>query len=241
MKIFLHSFSRPRILVFLVILILLGTAVLLFYPAMAETKNLTPEEILSDKIIAIDPGHGGIDPGAVGVTGVLEKDINLSLSLYLRDYLEKAGAEVILTREKDYALSPVKKEDLDARAKIAAKAEADIFISMQCNAIPDQSCHGAQVFFYPESSRGEALAKAIQAEIWEAVSDDSHREAQRISAPYILKAVSVPAVIVEAGFLSNPQEEALLQDSAYQKKIAAAVYHGIIQYYRDSPVFSLFN
>ncbi len=217
--------------------IVLGLAV---YPSLAQTKDLAAKDILQNKVIAIDPGHGGADPGAVGVSGSLEKDVNLRLSLYLEKYLTKNGAKVVLTRSEDVALSEVKKEDLDARAEIVAEAKADIFISMQCNAIPDQTCQGAQVFFYPESTKGERLATEVQSQLWSQTEQVKKREAQTISAPYILKAVDIPAIIVEAGFLSNPEEEALLLDPSYQKKVAKSVYQGIIEYYRSAPTFLFF-
>lgn len=242
MKIFILRSFRPRFIALSLtgagLLVLLA---LIVYPGLAEAENQTPQAIFKNKTVAIDPGHGGGDPGAVGVSGSLEKDINLRLSIYLQKYLEKNGATVVLTRSEDKALSEVKKEDLDARAEIVAQAKADIFISMQCNAIPDQSCQGAQVFFYPESTKGESLASAVQSQLWEETDQVKKREAQTISAPYILKAVDIPAIIVEAGFLSNPEEEAMLLDPEYQKKVAKAVYNGIFNYYKDAPVFfSLF-
>ncbi|MDO4542571.1 MAG: N-acetylmuramoyl-L-alanine amidase [Bacillota bacterium] len=241
MKIFILRSFRLKFPAFGIgALCIFSLIILWLYPNSAETKNLEAKEVLKNKIIAIDPGHGGRDPGAVGVSGVLEKDINLQLSRYLKNYLEKNGAEVILTRTKDEALGESKKEDLDARAEIVTAAKADIFISMQCNAIPDQSCRGAQIFYYPNSQKGQDLAEAIQRRFWNETEQIIKREAQTISAPYILKAVDIPAVIVEAGFLSNPEEEALLLDKEYCRKVAKAAFNGIVDYYRENASVFLF-
>lgn len=212
------------------------------FPSLAKTKTITAKDVLSGKVIAIDPGHGGRDPGAIGVTGTLEKDVNLAIGLKLQKILQHYGAEVIITRTQDKDCGDSKKDDLNARAALVETAKADIFIGVQCNAIPDTSCHGAQVFFYPQSAHGEILAKEIQTALWKKTEQTKKREAQTISSPYILYTLTVPAVIVECGFLSNAQEEALLIDEAYQKKIAVGIAMGIVGYYKTTaPVFSLFS
>ncbi|MEG1869001.1 MAG: N-acetylmuramoyl-L-alanine amidase [Clostridiales bacterium] len=235
--IFLRNFSTAAVICCLTLICTIIIAIFAIHPGLAQTKNTTDKDILKSKIIAIDPGHGGSDPGAVGVSGSKEKDINLALSLKLRDLLENNGATVVMTREKDIALSETKKQDLDARAALVKKAKADIFISMQCNATTDPNCLGAQVFFYPKSKNGETLATEIQTNLWDETQQTKKREAQTISSPYILYTVDIPAVIVEAGFLSNPREEAMLINGEYQEKVAKAVYKGIVAYYKTKPTF----
>lgn len=199
---------------------------------------------LTGHIIAVDAGHGGDDPGAIGASGSEEKAINLELALLLQKELERYGATVVMTRTEDMCYSNVKKEDLDARAALISDHEAEILISMQCNADPDASCCGAQIFYHPQSKKGEKLAKAIQKTVIHDTDQLREREAQSLNGPYLMKAVAVPVVIVEAGFLSHREEEAMLLDPAYQKEIAAAVCRGVVNYYdkADAPsFFSLFR
>lgn len=219
----------------LVFLLILAAAAMLFpilgtITAKAEA-NLNP--ILKGKIIAIDAGHGGYDPGAVGVSGTLEKDINLQLALKVESVLVANGAKVVMTRTDDTCFSETKKVDLDARADLALKQKADIFLSIQCNALTDKSCRGAQVFYYPKSTKGERLAVSVQNALRQ-MAPENTREALTGGTIYILRALSIPAVIVEAGFLSNREEEAQLQTEVYQQQIAEAVVAGIVRYYEES-------
>jgi len=218
-----------------ILILLLLTAVLVsIHPlyAWAEKKQLDSNaQYIKGKIIAIDAGHGGVDPGAVGYSGTMEKDINLQLAKKLKTLLEEAGATVIMTRKTDDCYSEVKKEDLDARAKLVSDGDADIFLSLQCNSLKEEKWHGSQVFYYPGSALGEKLATLVQ----QGLSDElrnSDRKALSHNEIYILRALSIPAVVVEAGFLSNPEEEALLMEDAYQSRVVYGIYCGIIEYYK---------
>lgn len=195
-------------------------------------QNMT-KTVLTGKTIAIDAGHGGYDPGAIGVSGSLEKDINLALALKVQTLLMAEGAEVVMTRKEDTCFSETKRTDLNARADLVAKARAEIFLSIQCNALPQSSCRGAQVFYYPGSAEGERLAVALQTSLRDAAPDNT-REALAGGTIYILRALKIPAVIVEVGFLSNPAEEALLLTEEYQDKMAAAIVGGLRRYYEES-------
>ena len=185
---------------------------------------------LSGKIIAIDAGHGGGDPGAIGVTGTAEKEINLILAKKAKTLLEEKGAMVVMTRTDDSVYSDIKKEELDHRAALVKKKNAELFLSIQCNAVPNPSLHGAQTFYYPGSENGEILAECIQNRFIKTLKN-TDREALTLSSAYIISELEIPAIMVEVGFLSNAEEEALLKDNAYREKIVAAIYGGIVDYY----------
>lgn len=196
-----------------------------------ETAAAKSGETLRGKIIAIDAGHGGADPGAVGFNGTIEKEINLTLAEKLEALLTKKGAVVVMTRTADKTFSDVKKDDLDQRIALVKKKKAELFLSLQCNAVPNGDLHGAQTFYYPESEKGKLLAESIQDHFIRTLRN-TDREALTLSSAYVMKNLSIPAVMVEVGFLSNPEEEQLLNDKGYQEKIVAAVYGGILDYYK---------
>lgn len=192
---------------------------------------------LSGKVIVLDAGHGGADGGAVSREGAIEKDLNLAIALYLRDYLQQAGALVTMTREGDYDLaqpdtkgySRRKTEDLLERAGRTAQQKADLTLSLHMNSIPSPRWSGAQTFYYSGNAEGKRLATAIQEEI-RLVMGNTERMAKSNDTLYLLRTLQMPTALVEAGFLSHPQESRLLADEAYQKKLAAAIYRGVLQY-----------
>jgi N-acetylmuramoyl-L-alanine amidase len=193
---------------------------------------------LSGKTIAIDAGHGGADGGAVSKQGVVEKDLNLAIALQLRDFLQQAGAVVVMTREGDYdlanegtgKLSRRKTEDLVKRAQFVRDKKASIFISIHMNSIPSPRWSGAQTFFYPSHPDNAVLASLIQDEIRRNL-ENTQRVAATVNTVYLLKALEdIPGALVEVGFLSNPGEASLLADANYQKKVAASIYQGILRY-----------
>lgn len=192
---------------------------------------------LAARAVVIDPGHGGVDPGAVGPGGTREKDVTLAVSLRLARLLEAAGARVILTRETDTDLSTPgkslaarKREDLDNRLELAKDNQAQLYLSIQANAF-GSVWTGAQTFYHPESAAGGRLAKGIQAEL-RRVMGNTTRQAKALD-PYILRRLQemdVPAAMVEVGFLSNPGEERLLGDPEYQERLAYAICAGVVRY-----------
>ncbi|MBW7477514.1 N-acetylmuramoyl-L-alanine amidase CwlD [Paenibacillus oenotherae] len=193
---------------------------------------------LSGKVVAIDAGHGGADGGAVSKQGVVEKDLNLAIALQLRDYLQEAGAIVVMTREGDYdlaeegtrKLSRRKTEDLVKRAQFVKEKKASLFISIHMNSIPSPRWSGAQTFFYPNHPDNMMLASFIQNEIKRNL-ENTQRVASTVNTVYLLKAVEdIPSALVEVGFLSNPGEASRLADSNYQKMVAASIYQGILRY-----------
>jgi N-acetylmuramoyl-L-alanine amidase len=193
---------------------------------------------LSGKVIALDPGHGGPDGGAVSKDGVVEKDITLAISLYLRDYLQQAGALVVMTREEDKdladpdrkGLSRRKTQDLINRATFVKERDSDLFLSIHLNAVPSSRWSGAQTFYYTgQHEDNKLLAALIQDEIIINLQNTT-REANRIDNIYLLKTIEVPSALVEVGFLSNPEEAEKLQDEKYQKQMAESIYRGILRY-----------
>jgi N-acetylmuramoyl-L-alanine amidase len=197
---------------------------------------------LSGKIIAIDAGHGGPDGGAVSREGLIEKDINLSVSLYLRDYLQQAGAIVVMTREGDYDLAQDgtkgyakrKTEDLKQRVRSIEEAGADLFISVHMNSVPSNRWSGAQTFYYPNNGGNKALSGFIQDEL-RTTLENTDRVAKTVNTVYLLKMLKMPAALVEVGFLSHPQESVLLGDDVYQRKVATSIYRGILRYASEQP------
>ncbi|AIQ65695.1 N-acetylmuramoyl-L-alanine amidase [Paenibacillus stellifer] len=192
---------------------------------------------LAGKVIAIDAGHGGPDGGAVSRGGLIEKDINLTVSLYLRDYLQQSGAVVVMTREGDYDLadestkgySKRKTEDLKTRVRKIEDSKADLFISIHMNSIPSSRWSGAQVFYYKKNGKNEKLAGFVQDEI-RTVLANTDRIPKTVGTVYLLQALRIPSILVEVGFLSNPKESVLLGDDLYQRKVATSIYRGILRY-----------
>ncbi len=192
---------------------------------------------LAEKVVVVDPGHGGVDPGAVGKNNILEKDLVLAVGHRLAALLRQGGAKVIMTRETDTDLSDPelrslyakKRQDLARRVALANNSRADLLISIHINSYPNPRQSGAQTFYPAGSPAGHRLALGIQKELNFFLKDD-----RRVPLPgnyYILKEAKIPAVIVEIGFLSNPQEYKLLQDPAYQTKIAWCLYAGLVHYF----------
>lgn len=196
---------------------------------------------VANKVIVVDPGHGGKDPGVVE-NGAVEKEITMETARKLAAILGHAGAVVLLTREGDTELtnpggrsfSTWKREDLKARIEMANRRGADIFISIHVNSFragPRE--HGAQTFYQPGSEEGKQLAEAIQSEMVR-ILGNNHRRAKQVDY-YILRYAKMPAVIVEVGFVTNPREGRLLQEPEYQSKVAYAIYAGVVKYCSEMP------
>ena len=186
-------------------------------------------------VVVIDAGHGGIDPGKVGVNDALEKDINLSIAMRLKDLLEQNDIMVVMTREEDKDLASEhatnrKNEDLRARVQLIADTAPVVVVSIHQNSYPEEDVDGAQVFYYASSEQGKLLGTMIQEQLKAEIDDNNHRIAKGNKDYYILKRSSSPAVIVECGFLSNYEEAELLATKEYQEKLAFAIHLGILQY-----------
>jgi N-acetylmuramoyl-L-alanine amidase len=201
---------------------------------------------LSGKTIALDAGHGGPDGGAESKDGIIEKDINLAITLRLRDYLQQAGAIVVLTRETDTDLaesgtkgySKRKTQDLHNRADLIQNNNADMFLSIHLNSIPSDKWRGAQTFYYLNNPDNPNLAALIQSELRRNLENTDRVAKMADKTVYLLKTLKIPSALVEVGFLSNPEEAKLLADENYQKMLAASVYQGILRYYAGEKVGS---
>lgn len=192
-------------------------------------------ETSQDIVITIDPGHGGYDPGKVGVTGVLEKDVNLSIALLLKDILASYGYTVYLTRDTDISLndpdaSSKKTSDLNNRIAITESNQSQLLISIHQNSFSQESVHGAQVFYYANSEEGETLAGLIQDNIKALADPENTREIKGNSEYVILAKSPCTAVIVECGFLSNPSECEKLSSAEYQQRMAESIANGILAF-----------
>jgi len=197
---------------------------------------------LSGKVIVIDPGHGGPDGGAIGKDETSEKEISLLVAMKLRDYLQQSGALVYLTREDDTdlaadqtrGLSARKSEDIRNRLQFIHDHEADLFVTIHLNSIPSPQWSGAQTFYYPEFDESKHLANMIQEEVIRNL-ENTKRSALAMNGIYLLKYAEVPGALVEIGFLSNEVEREQLKTDAYQRKMAASIYEGILRYITEEP------
>lgn len=193
------------------------------------TLNQTAEG--TKAVVVLDPGHGGFDPGKVGTKGTLEKDINLAIAKKVEKLLADNGYVVSMTRTEDMALcsgneSSKKLTDMKNRVAFIEKADPVLAVSIHQNSF-SAGTKGAQVFYYTGSEEGKKMANIIQSSIRDAVGDENHRVEKANDSYYMLRKVSCPLVIVECGFLSNPEEEALLCDQKYQEKMARGICEGI--------------
>lgn len=185
--------------------------------------------------VVIDAGHGGADPGKVGVNGALEKDINLEIARKLQMFLEMADVEVILTRDSDAGLydedaSNKKVQDMKRRIELIEETAPAITVSIHQNSYPEEYVHGAQVFFYTGSKEGQELAQSIQDQLVAKVDPENKRQVKANDSYYLLKKTGTPIVIVECGFLSNSVEAEKLCTEAYQKRVAWAIHIGVLRY-----------
>lgn len=232
---------RWKALMVLVVISALFYMTYVYAVGRIATQNISAMSwVVANKVIVVDAGHGGPDGGASGPGGTLEKDLNLAVAKEVAAVLSQSGAAVIMTRETDTDLSQAgksigqrKKEDMRNRVKLANEAQADLYIAIQANSF-GTDWTGAQTFYKKSSAEGETLAKGIQAEFVR-VLDNTDRKAKPLAEAdsYILRTLKMPVAIVEVGFISNPQEEKLLNDPAYQQRVAWCVYAGVVKYFAN--------
>ena len=187
---------------------------------------------LYGKCIYLDPGHGGVDPGAY-YGGVKEEDINLDIAFKLKEELENVGATVYLTRDGDYDLSnnaiDRKKNDLYKRVKLINNSGCDMYLSLHLNATKSTSWHGAQVFYDDINDSNVKLASILQKQL--KIDLKTNRKYKEVTDGYIYRRVKIPGVLVEMGFLSNPYEREKLKTENYQYLIARSLVKGIKIYF----------
>ena len=201
---------------------------------------------VNDCVVVIDPGHGGPDPGKVGIRSmagdaeVLEKDVNLQIAWKLKTFLEQGGIQVHMTREEDVDLSSQgetsgstgkKAGDMSARVAMINALEPDLTVSIHQNSFPEQQVKGGQIFYHAGSTQGKKAADVLQRAICE-LQTDNHRQPKANDDYYLLVHTNTPTVIAECGFLTNPEECELLCKEEYREQVAWKLYMGIVRYLR---------
>lgn len=222
-------------IVFLSLIIFLSFATIINKNESVETMAWTSES----KVIVLDAGHGIPDEGAQSDEGITEARINLSIAKKVQRLLEEAGNKVILTRKDENAIydegcttiREMKVSDIKNRVKIGNESSADIFVSIHLNKIPQKQYWGWQTFFKEKNEESKKLATCIQEGISDVIDQKNKRVPLKIKNIYIVDHVNIPITIVECGFLSNEEEEKLLQTDEYQNKLAQGIYLGILKYF----------
>lgn len=227
---------RKRNIIFIPIIIL---GIILYYSPNESVEIFTTP--IMDRIVILDAGHGGFDPGAIGSLEKKEDDINLEITLKLRKLIEQGGGIVVLTREIDEGLETEdsktyrqkKNEDLRNRRILINGSEPDVLLSIHLNSFPQSQYYGAQSFYKRGSENSKLMAKLIQKEMRRVLDKNNERQPQPRDSIYLLREANCPSVLVECGFLSNRREERLLNDPKYQEKIAWSIYIGLIKYFNE--------
>ena len=228
--------KKRNIIISFVLVITLLTFFLCFG---AIVKNNSDNVLATGYKIVIDAGHGGIDAGVTGtVSKVKESDLNLAVSKKLEKYVKDAGFMAVLTRKTEAGLyglatSNLKKKDMLKRKEIINSEKPTLVISIHMNKFSVSSRRGAQVFYKEGDAKGTLLAKSIQNAFNN--MEESPRQSSALKGDYyILNCSSYPSVIAECGFLSNPEDEALLITEEYQDKVAYTIFKGIIEYFSQA-------
>lgn len=197
-------------------------------------KEAQAKENTNKYVVVLDAGHGGIDPGKVGIDQVQEKEINLAITEYLKAFLEAQGVKVCMTRTEDKGLygekdSNKKVMDMKNRMAFINHSEAFLAVSIHQNSYPESEVSGPQVFFYKNSIAAQKAALLIQDNLVATLKPEKERVPKANDSYYLLKKTQIPMVIVECGFLTNPVEAKRLICSDYQKRVAWAIHLGIMQ------------
>lgn len=206
----------------------------------AVTAAVQNTAVTRDNRIVIDAGHGGIDGGATSCTGVLESQLNLEISLRLNDLLHLLGYETVMIRTRDESvytegstIAAQKISDLKERVRITLETENAILVSIHQNTFSDSRYSGAQVF-YDGQGRGNTLAKMLQTQLITSLNRGSHRSEKRATGVYLMEKIDCPGILVECGFLSNPEEEAQLRNATYQQKLCCVIAATISAYLQNT-------
>ena len=214
----------------------LGMGVLLlvcFLALSKEAASVTSQA--AGKVIVVDAGHGGADPGMVGIGDLEEKGINLAIAQELKELLEKDGYQVVMTREEDKGLyqegsSNKKAQDMQNRCALIAEEKPAVSVSIHQNSLPSsKQTHGAQVFYGKKEGSAE-VANAVQLALNQTVNAGNEKTEKAIDASiFLMKNVTAPAILIECGFLSNENETALLKSGEYQQRLAVVIASGLLQ------------
>lgn len=206
---------------------------------MARDTAAEQENVQFSHTVVVDAGHGGTDPGKVGINDALEKDINLAIAQKLKSCLEKENIRVVMTREDGNGLykesdSNQKQADMRARCEIIDGANADLTVSVHQNSYTAESVSGPQVFYHAQSKEGERAARCLQDALNTGLEITRPREIKANNTYYILKKTKTPVVIAECGFLSNSAEAAKLVTEKYQQQVAEALTEGILNFLKEA-------
>lgn len=202
---------------------------------LAAVENRQADMREEKPLVVIDAGHGGFDPGKVGIDGQLEKDINLSIAKKLKAYLEASDVNVVMTRDTDTGLyqsgdSHKKVSDMRRRCDIINEARPDLVVSIHQNSYHQEEINGGQVFYYKTSQNGKRLAEILQKRFDYVLGEANRRVAKSNDNYYLLLHVKEPIVIVECGFLSNRKEAKALESEDYQDRMAWTIHMGVMEY-----------
>lgn len=230
---------RDRLLSVAITLLLLACVVYVGREAAAYVAGSSVEAQAGKRRVVIDAGHGGDDPGKVGINGANEKDVNLEIARLVKQYLEMSDVEVVMTRESDAGLNDAdasnkKVQDMKRRIALIEETAPALTVSIHQNSYPEEYVHGAQVFYYTGSTQGQHLAEHIQGQLVERVDPENKRQVKANDSYYLLKKTGVPIVIVECGFLSNSAEAERLCSPEYQQRVAWAIHMGILEYLNEN-------
>ena len=231
------SYFKKSVGFYLFVCALAVLSALLVSRAGTEIAVLSADTAFSPTVI-IDAGHGGEDGGAISVTGVRESTLNLEISLRLNDLLHFLGVRTEMIRTEDISvytegdtIAQKKVSDIHNRVAAVNRTPDALLVSIHQNQFSESQYRGAQVFYAPGS---QALAELLQSELAAQVDPRNHRQCKQAQNIYLLEHISCPAVLIECGFLSNPAEEALLRDAAYQKKLACAIACALASYLEEA-------
>lgn len=194
------------------------------FTSLVDQKDV----VSTDTVVYLDPGHGGEDPGKVGIGDVLEKDLNLQISTKLKQMLEEKNITVMMTREDD-SVPENKNQDLKQRVEKINAEHPTLTVCIHQNSYTDSAIKGAQVFYHTKTEDAKIIADLVQEEL-RVVDTENTREIKENDTYYMLKYLEIPTIIVECGFLTNPEEAAKLQNEDYQNQIAQAICNGVIKW-----------
>lgn len=226
--------TKGMLLIELLLLLVLCVSL---YKKHTTTSVMVKSEEIEEKspCVVIDAGHGGMDPGKIGIHQELEKNINLQIAKKVQQYLEQEDIQVVMTRETDeglYQESDHNKKivDMKKRLEVIEESKPDLAISIHQNSYSSEEVTGMQVFYYKDSLEGKHAADMMQKQLIETLQPQKRREAKDNKTYYLLKKTTVPLMIIECGFLSNAKESKMLSDEVYQKRLAWAIHLGILKY-----------
>ena len=215
----------------LAVLLIVCLAVTLWWPPAAPAT--AGADSLTGKVVLLDPGHGGFDPGAMAEDGTHEDAINLAISLKLAQVFRDSGATVIMTRMTEGALASTKREDMDRRLKLIKSSGSDVVISIHMNHFGAGRYRGAQIFYRTGDEQSRLLAELIQENIRTKVDPQNTRQCKYSENYGVLNFAKAPAVLAECGFLSNPEETRNLKSPEYQARLAGAIAEAVGMFFLE--------